>query len=234
MQKRPAGPNLHPVQHQGQPIVSIMQKRPPGPSLTSCSKSRPFCHQHNAEKTFWALTYKLFKTQTILSSASCRKGLWGPDLHTVQNPEQPIVRIMQNRPSRHWLTCCWKSRAAHCQDHAEKASWTSTYILLETQTAHCQRCAGKAFWPSLTYCSKIQWLIVSIMQKRPSGPPTLTYKLFKTQRSPLSASCRKSLLDSDLQPVHNPEQLNVSICVIKAFWSLTYMLLKTQSPLSAA
>jgi len=119
--------------------------------------------QHHAEKASWTLTYKLFKTQTILLSASCRKGLLDPDLWAVQNPDHSIVSIMQKRPPGPWLTSCSKPRPFYCQPHAEKASWT------------------------------------------------LTYKLFKTQTILLSASCRKGLLDPDLQPVQNPDHSIVSL-----------------------
>ena len=177
------------------------------------------------------MTYKLFKTQTILLSASCRKGLLDPtyilfkthsmqlsvsfrkgimdlNIQPVQIPDHSIVRIMQKRPPGLWLTSCLKPQPFYCQHYAEKASWTQTYILFKTRP------------------------IVSIMQKRPSGPRltscskpravycqyhaekaswTLTHILFKTQTSLLSISCRKGLLNSDLQAVKNPDHSTVRI-----------------------
>ena len=126
--------DLHSVQNPNHSTVSIMQRRLPGPRLTRCSKSRTAHSQHHAENISWTLTYNLFKTQTILLSASWRKGLLNPDLHAVQNPEQPIVSIVHKRPPGLWLTTCSEPRAAHCQHHTEKTLWTPTYSLIKAQT----------------------------------------------------------------------------------------------------
>jgi hypothetical protein len=70
-----------------------MQKRPPGPDLHPVQKT--FYCQHHAEKASWTLTHILFKTQAILLSASCRKGLLDSDSHTVKNPGHSIVSIIR-------------------------------------------------------------------------------------------------------------------------------------------
>ena len=179
MQKWPSNPDLQSVQNIEQSIVSIIQKRPPEPWLTCCSKPRATIV--SIMQKCCTLTYILFRTQTIALSESCRKGLLDSDLHPDQNVEQPIVSIMQTkRPPGSWLTSCSKHRAAHCQYHAEEAFWTLTYNLFKTQTIHCQHHAEKAS------C-------------------TLTYTLFKTQTIPLSASCRKNLMNPDLQAVQHPK-----------------------------
>ena len=225
-------PDLHAVQNPDPPIVNIMQKRHPGPWLTFCSKPRPFYCQHHAKKASWTLTYKLFKTQTILLSESCRKGFLDPDLHPVQNPDHCIVSIMQKRHGS-WLTACSKPRPFYCQHHREKVPWTLTYMLFKTQTTLLSASCRKGLLdPDLQAVQNPDHSIVSIMQKRPPGPwltgyskprPfycqhhaekaswTLTYMLFKIQTILLSASCRKGLLDPDLHPVQNPDHSIVNI-----------------------
>ena len=204
MQKRPSNPDLHSVQNTKQPIVSIMQKRRPGLWLTCCVKLKQFHCKHQAKKASHTLTYILFKIQTIPLSASCGKGLLNPDLHAIQNPKQPIVSIMQKRPPGPWLTYCWKPQTI-------------------TLSASCRKGLQE---PDLHPVQNAQQPIVSIMQRRPPGPwltsclkprPfccqhdagnafwSLIYLLFKTQSSPLSASCRKGLLHPNLQTVQNPE-----------------------------
>ena len=150
-------------------IVSIMQKRPPGAWLTSCSECTAAHCQHHAEKATWTLTYLLFKTQTILLSAWCRKCLLIPDLPPVQNPEQPIVSIMQERPPAPKLTNCSKPRAAHCQHHTEKASCTPTYRLFKIQPI-ISIMQKRPSNPDLHAVQNAEQPIVSMMEKRPSGP----------------------------------------------------------------
>ena len=231
-----------------------MQKRWPGLWLTCCVKLKQFHCKHQAKKASHTLTYILFKIQTIPLSASCGKGLLNPDLHAIQNPKQPIVSIMQKRPPGPWLTYCWKPQTI-------------------TLSASCRKGLQE---PDLHPVQNAQQPIVSIMQRRPPGPwltsclkprPfccqhdagnafwSLIYLLFKSQSSPLSASCRKGLLHPNLQTVQNPEQLIVSITqkrppapqltgcskfsqlsasCRKGLLTLTYMLFKMQSsPLSA-
>ena len=139
-----------------------------------CSKHRAVHCQHHTEKATWALTYMLFKTQS--NHCQHHAKMLYPDLHTIQNTNNCIVRMMQKRSPWPWLTSWSECRAAHCQHHAEKASWTLTYILFKTQTILL-----------LASCRNASW--------------TLTYRLFKTQRSSLLASHRKGLLYPDLPPV---------------------------------
>ena len=46
------------------------------------------------------LTYKLFKTQSRLLSATTRKGQPDADLHAVQNPEHAVVSSNQEGSAR--------------------------------------------------------------------------------------------------------------------------------------
>ena len=46
------------------------------------------------------LTYRLFKTQSILLSETSRKGQPDADLHAIQNPEYNIVSNKQERASQ--------------------------------------------------------------------------------------------------------------------------------------
>ena len=87
------------------------------------------------------------------------------------------MSIMQNRPSELLLTHYSKHKMAHCQHHAEKASWALTHKLSKAQSN-----------PLSALCKK--------------GLQGLTHILFKTQNSPLSVSHRKGLMDPDLHPVN--------------------------------
>ena len=205
MQKRPPGPWLtvcsKPRQFQCQhyaektswTLTYILFKtqtiplsasyRRPGPWLTYCSKPRQFHCQHHVEKASWTLTYILIKIQTIPLSVSCRNGLLDPDLHSVQNPDNCIVSIMQKSPSGPWLTSYSKPRQFHCQHHAKRPPGPWLTSCSKPRQIHCQHHAEQALW-------------------------TLTYILFKTQTIPLSASCKIGLLDPDLHPVQNPKQFH--------------------------
>ena len=46
------------------------------------------------------MAYILFKTQSMLLSATSRKGQPDADLHPVQNPEHHLVRNELERPAR--------------------------------------------------------------------------------------------------------------------------------------
>ena len=147
-----------------------MQKRHSGLWLTSCSKPRPFCHQHHAEKACGALTYILFKTQSSPLSGSCKTDLLDTDLHAVENPEQPIVRIMQKRPLGPQLTSCWKPKQPIVSVVQERPSDPHLHTV-QKSNAHCQHHAEKAFWtpnPDLQAVQNPEKPIVSIMQKEPS------------------------------------------------------------------
>ena len=225
--------------------VIIMQKRLCELWLTFCSRPIASHCQHHAEKASWTLTYNLFKTQTILLLASCKKSLLNAGLLSIQNPEKPIVS-MQKRTPGPWLTFCPRPRVGLCQHHAEKSSWTVTYKLIKNQSslllASCRKGACTLTYTLFknqsviimqkrpcghgpTNCSKSRAAIVSIMQERTPVPwltfcskpraancqhhigkasQTLTYKLFKTQSRPLSASCRTGPMGADLPPVQKP------------------------------
>jgi hypothetical protein len=45
------------------------------------------------------LTYKLFKTQSMLLSATSRKGQLDADLHPVQNQEHALISNKQEEPA---------------------------------------------------------------------------------------------------------------------------------------
>ena len=130
---------------------------------------------HQVEKVSRKLTYILFDSQSRKSSAKSTNSIVHPNLHTVQNPEQPIISIMEKRPPEPWLTNCLKCRAAYCQHLGERlpGPWLTSCL---KPTPYFQYHAEKVAW-------------------------TLTYSLFKNQSSPWSASCRKSRLYPDLLPV---------------------------------
>ena len=126
--------DLHTVQNPEHALVSNKQEGPSKSWLTSCSKARPCSCQQQAGKASQILTYKLFKTQSMLMSATSRKGQPDPDLHTVQNPEHAVVSNKQEGPARSWLTPCSKPRPCSCQQQAGGASQILTYSLFKAQS----------------------------------------------------------------------------------------------------
>ena len=115
-------PDLHTVQNQEHALVSNKQEGPARSWLTTCSKPRACSCQHQRERASQILTNILFKTQSMLLSASRRKGQPDPDLHPVQNPEHALVSIKEKGPARSWLTACSQPRACSCQHEGERAS----------------------------------------------------------------------------------------------------------------
>ena len=131
------------------------------------------------------LTYILLKTQSMLLSATSRKGQPhadlqsvqihsmllsatsrksqpDADLHAVQSPEHGVVSNQQVEIATCRLTCCSKPRACSCQQQTRRAS------------------------------------------------QILTYSLFKNPSMLLSATSRKGQPDPDLQAVQNPEHALIS------------------------
>ena len=122
------------VQNPEHALVSNKQEGPARCWLTYCSKPRECSCQQQAGRTSQILTYKLFKTQSMLLSATSKKGQPDPDLHSVQNPEHDLVSNKRKEPARCWLTSCSKPRAWSCQQQGGRASQMLTYILFKTQS----------------------------------------------------------------------------------------------------
>ena len=122
------------VQNTEHDLVSNKQEGPARFWLTTCSNPRACSCQQQAGRASQILTYILFKTQSMLLSATSRKGQPDPDLQPVQNPEHVLVSNKQEGPARSWLTFCSKPRACSCQQQGGRASQILTYILFETKS----------------------------------------------------------------------------------------------------
>ena len=154
------------------------------------------------------LTYILFKTQSMLLSATSRKVQQDADLHTVQNPDHAHVSNKQEGPARSWLTICSKPKACSCQQQAGKKPDADLqpvqypeHALVSNKQKELARC-----W--LTPCSKCR--ACSCQQQAGRTSQMLTYNLFKTQSMLLSATSRKVWQDADLHPVQNPDHTLIS------------------------
>ena len=76
--------DLHPIQNPEHDLVSNKQKGPARSWLTACSNPKGWsCQQQAGRASHWMLTYILFKTQRMLSSATSRMGQADPNLHPV-------------------------------------------------------------------------------------------------------------------------------------------------------
>ena len=162
-------PDLHPVQNPEHVLVSNKQEGPARSWLTSCSKPRACsCHQQ-AERASQILTYNLFQTQSILLSATSRKGQPDPDLLAVQNPEHALVSNKQKGPARSWLTSCSKPRACSCQQQAGRASQILTYLLFKTQSMSLSATSRKGQPdPDLQAVQNTEHALVSNKQEGPA------------------------------------------------------------------
>ena len=200
--------------------------------LTSCSKPRTVSCQKQAERVSKMLTYTLLKIQSMLLSATSRRGQPDADLHPVQNPEHAFVSNKQEWPSRCWLTVCSKPRSSSCQQQAGTTGWMLTYMLFKTQSmlfsaknrkgqpdADLQTVQNPEHalvrnkqegpvrsW--LTLCLKPR--ACSCQQQAGRVSQMLTYNLFKTQSMLLSRTTKKGQPDADVHPVQNPEPALVS------------------------
>jgi len=215
----------------GHAPVSNKQEGPARCWLTSCLKPRACSCQQQTGRASQMLTYILFKTQSMLLSATNRKGQPDADLHPVQNPEHALVSNKQEGPARCWLTSCSKPRACSCQQQAGRVSQMLTYKLFKTQSMLFSTTSMKG--------------------------QMLTYKLFKTQSMLFSTTSMKGQPYADLHTVQNPEHALVSnkqegparcwltscskprACSCqqqagRASQMLTYILFKTQSMLLSA
>ena len=224
--------NLLAVQNPGHDLVSNNQEGPARCWLTSCSKPRAWCCQQQPGRANQMLTYKLFKTQSMILSATITKGQPDADLHTVQNPEHDLVSNHQEGPARCWLTACSKPRPWSCQQQPQRASQMQTYSLFKTQGMILSATTRKGkpdadlhpvqnpehdlvsnnqegparCWH--TNCSKPRaW---SCQQQPQRASQMLTYNLFKTQSMILSETTRMGPPDADSQTVQNPEHVLVS------------------------
>ena len=159
------------------------------------------------------LIYKLFQTQSMLLSATSRKGQLNADLQPVQNPEHDLV-------------------SNKCQ--AERASQMLTYILFKAQSMLFSATSRKGQPdPDLHPVQSPEHALISNKQERPSrcsltscsnpralachqqqagkAIQMLTYKLFKSQSIGMSsATSRKGQPHADLQAVQNTEHNLVS------------------------
>ena len=132
--KAEEGWDLQTILNTGHAVNSNKQEGTARSWLTSCSKPRACSFQQQAGRASWILTYILFKTQSMLLSATSRKGQLDPDLQPVQNPEHALISNKQKRTIRCWFTSCSKPRPCSCQQQAGRASQMLTYILFRTQS----------------------------------------------------------------------------------------------------
>ena len=171
--------DLQTVQNPEHAIVSNKQENPARCWLTHCSNSKSCSCQQKAGKASQMLTYLLFKTQSIVLSATRRNGLPSADLHPVQKPEHSLFRKKQEGPVRGWPTNFSPPRSCSDQQQAGMAGQMMTYKLLKTQSM--------------------------LLSETSRNTQPQTYNLFKTQSMLLSDTSRKGQPDPDLQSVQNPE-----------------------------
>ena len=165
--------------------MSNKQGRPARCWLTSCSKHRAYSCQQQAGRASQMLTYILFKTQSMLLSATSSKGQQDANLQPVQNREHALVSNKEKRPARCWLTSYSKPRECSGKQQGEKPvrCWLISYL-------KPSKCSGK--------------------QQGEKASQMLTYILFKTQSTFMSPTRRKGQTDADLHPIQNPEHIHVT------------------------
>ena len=136
-------------------------------------------------------TYILFNTQSMLLSATSRKGQPDADSQAAQNPEHDCVSNKQEGSARASLTSCSKPRACSYQQQAGRASQILTYTLFKTQSMLLSATSRKGQPDSdLHPIQNPEHALISNKQEVPSQ--ILTYTLFKTQSILLSATSREA------------------------------------------
>jgi len=131
-------------------------------------------------------TYKLFKTKSMLLSATSRNCQSDADLHAVQNPECVLVKNKEEEPARCWLTICSKPKACFSVSNKQgrpASCWLTS--CLKHRACSCQQQVGRV-------------------------NQTLTYILFKTHNKLLLAISRKGQPDADSPTFRNPEHALVN------------------------
>ena len=179
----------------------VSKNRPTRCWLTYCSKPRAWSFQQQPGRANQMLTYILFKTQSMILSATprkgqpdanlqtvqtqsmilsarMRKGQSDADLHPVQNQEHDLVSNNQDRPARCWLTSCSKPRECPYQQQPGRASQMLTYNLFKPRAYSCQQQPGRT-------------------------SQMLTYNLFKTHSMLLSATSMKGQPNPGSPTIHN-------------------------------
>jgi len=123
--------DLQTVQTPEYALVSNKQEGPARCWLTNCLNPKACSCQQQAGRASQMLTYILFKTQSMLFSATSRKSQPDANSHPVQNTEHALVSNNQEGPARCWLTIYSKPRACSCQQQAGRASQMLTYTLFK-------------------------------------------------------------------------------------------------------
>ena len=179
-------PDLLASQNPEHALVNNKQEGPARYQLTSCSKPRESSSQEEARKVNQILTYILFKTQSMLLSATSRKGPPDPDSHTVQIPEHALVSNKQEGLTRSWLTPFSKCKAHSCQKQAGRASQIPTHILFKTQSMLLSATSRKGQPdPDLPPFQNAEHALVSNKQEGPARSSLTSYT------KPTACSCQK-------------------------------------------
>ena len=149
------------------------------------------------------LTYMLWKTQSILLSATSRKGQPDADLQTFQNQEHALVN-KQETYMRWSLTICSKDLVSSKERRTVsqlQSVQNQEYVLFSSKHEEPARSL-------LTTCSKPR--ACSCQKQGRKAAQVVTYILFKTQCMLLSEKNRKGQPSANLHPVQNPEHAIVS------------------------
>ena len=115
-------------------LVSIKWEVPARSWLTNCSKPKAWYFQQKAEGASYMRTYKLFKIQSMLMSATSRKGQPDADLHPAESPEHALVSNKQEGLARCQHTLCSKHSECPCQQEAPRGSEMLTYSLFNSKS----------------------------------------------------------------------------------------------------
>ena len=171
------------------------------------------------------LTYRLFKTQSMLLSAITRKGQPNADLHTIQKPQHALINNKQEEPARCWLTCCSKPRTCSCQQQAWRASQMLTYSLFKTQSM-ISSATGRKGQPDANLLA-VKSPEHFHQQHAWRASQMLTYILFKTNA--LVSNKQEGPARCWLTSCSKPRACSCQHQAGKTSEMLTYKLFKTQS-----
>ena len=159
--------DLHPVQSPEYAPISNKQEWSARCWLTACLKPKACFCQQQVGMASQMLTYRLFKTQSMLLSATSMKSQPDADLQPVQNPEHTLVSNTQRRQVRCWLTYCLIPEHGLVSNKQEGAADLQTvqnpgHALVSNKQGRPVRCR-------LTFCSKPRGCSCQLQARKPAS-----------------------------------------------------------------
>ena len=171
------------------------------------------------------LTYTLFKTQSMLLSATCINDQPDADLHPDQKKDHALISSKQEEPTRSWLTSCSKQRACPGQARAGRACQMLTYSLFKPVLLSV---TGREGQPDADL-QPVQNPWDAFVNSKQKGPPRCQLTSWQNADHALVSNKQEKPARCWLTSCSKPRSCSCQQQAGKASQMLTYKLFKTQS-----